>query len=162
MFEFKAKDFVPKFILADKNGAALAAAIQAGMNYMNEKIADAVDVLLDVDTMPVWRLNELAWEYDLQLYPLVPNKRALIKNANRDSKIFGTREYLKNALEYGFGEGSTVNILEWHEYEGEPYNFKVEITLPAASQDVPDETDIVALSKNARSYCEEITLLGNT
>lgn len=158
MFEFKAKDFVPRFILADKNGAALAAAIQAGMNYMNQKIADAVDVLLDVDTMPVWRLNELAWEYDLQLYPIATQTRKLIKNANRDSKMYGTKQAIKDAIVYcvgtwhGPGEGTTV--IEWFDYDGEPYHFKVEVIGDASIAAKAEAA--IARMKNVRSYCDSV------
>lgn len=155
MFEFHANNWIPKFILADPNGKAMAKAIEAAMNYMNGKVADAVACFGDVDTMPKWRLNELAWEYNLQLYQHVGAQRALVKNANRDSKIYGTKAAIVNAVGYRFHSGTTV--LEWHEYDGEPYHFKVQIV---ATEDDQEEAEaIIAQAKNARSYCDGVEMV---
>lgn len=164
MFEFKAEQFVPRFILADKNGAALAKAIEAGMNYMNTKVAEAVDVMFNVDTMPEWRLNELAWEYNLSLYNHIDDvntKRQLVKNAIRDSKIYGTKQALINALEYRFG-ADNVLIEEWHEYSGEPYHFRVKVFREGTSDGQEEAEAIVADAKNARSYCDGVEIVTMT
>ena len=42
MFKFYVSRFVPKFILADKNGYAIAKAIEAAMQYMNKAIDTGV------------------------------------------------------------------------------------------------------------------------
>ena len=65
MFVFDVTKYVPQFLLNDKNGYAMAKAIEAGINYMNTACLNGTKLIYDVDTMPEWRLDELAWEYNL-------------------------------------------------------------------------------------------------
>ena len=55
----------PRFILQDKNGYAIAKALQAGLDYFLARSKVALDTILDVDEMPEWRLDEIAWEYNI-------------------------------------------------------------------------------------------------
>ena len=63
MFKINIEQWVPKFILDDKNGYALAKAIEAALQYMNDKVEEGFNCLTNTDEMPEWRLDELAWEY---------------------------------------------------------------------------------------------------
>ena len=62
MVEFDVTKHVPRFLLADKNGYALAKAIEAGIQYLAEKVNDGIKCVTDVSSMPEWRLDEMAWE----------------------------------------------------------------------------------------------------
>ena len=74
---------VPKFLLRDPNGYALAKAIEAAMAYYAERVEAGIDAVTNPDKMPEWRLDEMAWEkgcmygYDASLEA----KRDWIKNA---------------------------------------------------------------------------------
>ena len=119
---------VPKFIDADVNGHALANAIQAGLSrYRTDAIA-AYNMLYNPDSMPEWRLDDMAWEWNMAWYDFsmpIEIKREMVKRAQAISRGIGTPGLLKYMMEAVF---ETVNILEWTDYEGgSPYYFKVEV-----------------------------------
>ena len=158
MFIFDISKWVPKFILWDKNGYALAKAIEAGLQKMNDIIRQGVDCITDYDTMPEWRLDELAWETNF-LYDYsadVEIKRRLLKNVFYIYRRLGTKAAVENALQAIF-PGS--DLQEWFEYGGEPFYFRMEIELPDSG--ITPEQQARALRsilfyKNARSVLEGI------
>ena len=92
MFELDITKWVPKFILADKNGYALAKAIEAGLQSANDIVSQGVDCITDVDAMPEWRLDEVAWEYNI-LYDYdadIATKRKWVSDAVQTYAIYGT------------------------------------------------------------------------
>ena len=94
MIEFDISSLIPKFIMQDKNGFALAKAIERGVQMFNEIIQDSIDCILDVDKMPEWRLDELAQEYNI-LYDYtadVETKRKWIAKAGWYASMYGTTE----------------------------------------------------------------------
>ena len=127
MIEFDISSLIPKFIMQDKNGFALAKAIERGVQMFNEIIQDSIDCILDVDKMPEWRLDELAQEYNI-LYDYtadVETKRKWIAKAGWYASMYGTKEGLKTYLRAAF---DTVNIDEWWKYGGDPYHFRIQVT----------------------------------
>ena len=59
MIKFDVTKNVPKFILRDKNGYAIAKAIEAGIQKMNDIVEEGVSYIEDTEAMPEWRLDEL-------------------------------------------------------------------------------------------------------
>ena len=49
---FDIERLVPKYIMQDRNGRALAKAIEAGMKYVAKKAEDGLDIITDPDKMP--------------------------------------------------------------------------------------------------------------
>ena len=86
MISFDIRDIIPAFILADKNGYAMAKAIEAGLKYYVEKSRKGLDIITDVDAMPEWRLDEQAEDYNI-LYDY---------NADIEAK----RDWVRNAIPY--------------------------------------------------------------
>lgn len=83
MFQFDIQKWIPKFIWNDRNGHALAMAINAGLQMLNDSAAEGLKLINDYDDMPEWRLDELAWETNC-LYDYnapIETKRQWIKNA---------------------------------------------------------------------------------
>lgn len=157
MFTFNVSQFVPKFIMADKNGYALAKAIEAGMQIANDTIQAGVKLLYDIDTMPEWRLDELAKEYNLILYDSTQSieiKRQWIKDANDFFKKFGTPGYLKQYLEAYF---DSVQVIEWWEYNGDPYHFKVNVSGAYSEETEAWCIEAINKAKNLRSYLDGVT-----
>jgi phage tail P2-like protein len=118
---------VPKFIEADVNGHALSSAIQAGLSRFRADVLAAYNMLYDPDSMPEWRLDDMAWEWNMTWYDFsmtVDIKREMVKRAQAISRGIGTPGLLKYMMEAVF---ETVNILEWTDYDGEPYHFMVEV-----------------------------------
>ena len=155
MFEFDIQRLFPKFILKDKNGYAMAKAIEAGLNYFLEKAQDGLDCVQDVDKMPEWRLDEMAWEYNI-LYDYsesVETKRKWIKNAVAYYAKYGTAAAIVNYLE---GVFDSVTVEEWWEYGGDPCHFRVIVTGEWSA--VADEwaKKAIAEVQNVRSVLDNI------
>lgn len=128
MFSFEIGRWVPKFILGDKNGYALAKAIESAMRAMNDAVLQGVKCVTDCKEMPEWRLDELAWEYNATWYNYdadIERKRAQIEGAMEYYNRLGTPEAVQRAIADVFGDGT---VKEWFQYEGEPYHFRVHTT----------------------------------
>ena len=74
---------VPRFILYDRSGYAMAKALEAGLMAFDRVIGDGVNCLLKISEMPEWRLDEMAWEYGCLYDEAAPVevKRQWIENA---------------------------------------------------------------------------------
>lgn len=147
MFSFDATSWVPKFLLRDRNGRALAKAIEAGLNAMNAVVAEGVGCITDPAAMPEWRLDEMAWEtgcfYDYNA--TVAEKRRMIASSYQTYRTIGTPEMLRLALESIY---SACTIREWPDYDGDPYHFRVELEL----EDAATEEDALRAMDIADSY----------
>ncbi len=156
MFDIDITRLVPKFILNDRNGYALAKAIEAGLRYFLDKVQEGVNVLLDVDSMPEWRLDEMAWELN-SLYDYngeIENKRKWIRNALPYYMILGTPQSIINYLE-GYFEKVTL-------IPGAPYHFSINIV---GELDEGKETWLqyaVETAKNVRSVFDGISMSTET
>lgn len=118
------QDIAPEFLRKDKNGYALAMAIRAGLAYAVEKIENGTAVMTDVDSMPEWRLDELAQEYNA-LYDTTADaamKRQWLKNAIADYRIMGTAEAVRKYLTVVLED---VVVEEAADYGGDPFHFRV-------------------------------------
>ena len=155
MFTFDVQKWVPKFILGDKNGFALAKAIEAAMQQMNDIIKQGIDCLRDYDTMPEWRLDELAWEtnclYDYNAE--IETKREWIKNAAEYYAKYGT---VTATIKYLEGRFDTVNVNEWWQYDGDPYHFQVVVTGEWSEEAAIWAEKAVGATKNVRSILDGI------
>lgn len=154
-FDMQIERWVPKFILRDKNGYAMAKAIEAGLNKMNAIVQEGVQNLLNVDCMPEWALDEKAWEYNI-VYDYsapVPTKRDWIKNAFAMYGLYGTPAGIVKYLEPYL---DNVSVQEWWEYGAQPYHFRV----TAANERTPENDawahKAIAQVKNARSVLDLI------
>ena len=163
MFAFDVTKWVPKFILQDMNGYAIAKAIEVSMQIMNDTIRRGVDRVSDYDKMPEWRLDELAWEYLMDWYDYNGNldtKREQIKNSFNVQRHLGTKSAVLNEITV-FYPGA--NVYEWFDYGGLPYHFKVEIQADTAETDTLSASEIyrriserVRYNKNCRSVLDAI------
>lgn len=153
MFVFNAEDWLPKFILRDKNGYAIARAIEAGMRRMNSAIEKGLAVLTDYDAMPEWRLDELAWEYNC-VYDFnapIEAKRRWIKNAAPIYRLYGT---LQAIYFYIGGYFDGVDVEENWQYGGEPYHFRVTVEGAWTEENVEWVKQAIARTKNVRSVLD--------
>ena len=159
MIKFDVYDIFPKFILQDRNGYAIAKAMEAGMKYFLEKCQDGVDTLLDIDKMPEWRLDELAWEYNC-LYDYnadIDAKRGWIKNALNYYRKHGTADGIKQYLGAYFGE---AQIIEWFEGGLDPCKFDIAVTGLRSDENEAWIRAAVEKAKNVRSILRNIIFNG--
>lgn len=147
MFEVDIRKLVPKFILGDANGYAIAKALEAGLNYMNEVIENSVSMAYDFDNVPEWRLDEIAREYDCPYIfsADIDKKRYWIKNALPTSRRLGTPSAIKTSLVPYIGE-VILNELPDHHFEvyGRDYN----------SSDTSEIMELIGMVKNVRSVLD--------
>lgn len=155
MFVFDVTKWVPKFIMQDRNGRAIAKAIEAALQIMNDTIRQGVDCISNFDTMPEWRLDELAWETNC-LYDYnadVEAKREWIKNAMPMYRLYGTPEAIYKYLGKYF---ENVILEEAWEYGGEPYHFRVTVDGEWTPGSVAWARRAINTAKNVRSVLDSM------
>ena len=157
MFKFYVSRFVPKFILADKNGYAIAKAIEAAMQYMNKAIDTGVKCIYDFDTMPEWRLDELAWETNC-LYDFhadVEAKRAWIRRAIPLYRLYGTPAAI---YEYLDGYFDDIDVEENWQYGGDHYHFRVTVDGTWTPENEAWARKAIEDAKNVRSVLDALAI----
>lgn len=155
MFEFDIAHLFPRFLLNDRNGYAMARAIEAGLKYFLKTCQDGLDCVQDVDKMPEWRLDEMAWEYNI-LYDYsesVEAKRKWIKDATSYYAKYGTAAAIMKYLD---GVFDSVKVEEWWEYGGDPCHFRVIVTGEWSEEAAIWAEKAVGATKNVRSILDGI------
>lgn len=135
MMEIDIRHMVPAFLLADKNGYAQAKMVEKALQIFFETLQKGLDTILDVEKMPEWRLDEMAWEYNIMWYDKnasVEVKRDVVRTRGEVYKYLGTKYAVENVIKTYFGDGF---IKEWFEYDGTPGWFQVHSTNPALQEE---------------------------
>jgi P2-related tail formation protein len=149
---------VPRYLYRDKNGYALAKAIEAGMGYFFERIEAGIAAVLDVDSMPEWRLDEMAWELNC-LYDFsgtIDQKRYWIRNAEGLKRLHGTPQGILNYLE---GYFQNADIEEFWEYGGQPFHFRVTVSGEDYNEGkIAWAQKAILAAKNVRSVLDDVTV----
>ncbi len=155
------KRLAPKYLLADRNGYALIAAIAAADDYMTGKIDAAMEALYDVEKMPEWRLDERAWEMNLEWYDYtadVESKRDQIRGARDYFDRLGTPYAVERAIADVWGEG---RVEEWFDSGAQPYHFSVYTSNTGAlAANRKKFLKILNEVKNVRSVLDNIVYYG--
>ena len=153
---------IPRFLLHDKNGYALAKAIEAALQMAADTIGQGIRTVTDVDSMPEWRLDEMAWELNC-LYDYgadVEKKRYWIRNAAKLYRAFGTKQGILNYLE---GYFQIADIEENWEYGGDPYHFRVTVSAEDFGEDkIAWAQRAIQWAKNVRSVLDGVTVDSST
>ncbi|MBQ8507227.1 MAG: phage tail protein [Clostridia bacterium] len=158
---FEIERLVPRFLLQDKNGYALAKAMEAlalrGMEIMDEAVA----IHSDVEKMPEWRLDEMAQMLNASWYDYAADtetKRAVIRGAKEYYDRLGTPYAIERAISDVYGAG---RIEEWFDYGGEPYHFRVFTTnVSALKENRAKFLRLMDIVKNVRSVLDNIYYSG--
>lgn len=157
MFTFDATKHVPRFILQDKNGHAAAKAIEAAMQVMNDTILHGVKCITDYDSMPEWRLDELAWELNC-LYDYsadIETKRTWIKNAVPLYHLWGTPHAI---YQYVSGYFDNIDLEENWAYGGEPYHFRMTVEGEWTPENEAWARKAIETAKNVRSVLDSLRI----
>ena len=147
----------------------------APINDINLKVFDqiceerfsALDLnvltIYNIDNLPSDVLPHLAEQYHItgnEGWKFCKNeqeKRELIKNAIKLHKYRGTKYAILKALEV---INIKANLLEWFEYGGEPFRFKISLDM-SSSYDSELELqifDLINENKNVRSWLENLSV----
>ena len=157
MFQFDITKWVPRFILNDKNGYALAKAIEAALQMMNDIIDEGVNVVIDYETMPEWRLDELAWETNC-LYDYhadIETKRQWIMNAIPYYRMYGTPAAIYKYISSYF---DNIELEENWIYNGDPYHFRVTVEGIWSPANEAWARKAIDKAKNARSVLDNLAI----
>lgn len=146
---------VPKFLMKDRNGRALAKALETGLNEFLSVCRQGVSMMDDPDSMPEWRLDELAWEYNIPYsYTAdIEAKRGWVRDAYDLSRMYGTAEGIAKYLSAYFGE---AQVLEAADYSGSAYHFKVKVNGAKTVADTAWALSAANAIKNVRSVLDEM------
>ena len=160
---FNVERLIPRAMLRDKDGYALAKAIERAFEIVDEAAQTGIDIIQDPEKMPEWRLDELAQElgclYDYS--GTLAQKRYWVSEAVILYAIYGTPQAIMNFLE---GVFPTVRVEEdWQMEEGLPYHFTV--TVAGGDYGVSKiawAQKVVERVKNVRSVLDGITIDSTT
>ena len=157
MIDFGIEQLFPNFLLHDKNGYAMAKAIEAGLRYGLSVIQTGFETLKDIEKMPEWRLDEMAQElgclYDYNAD--IEAKRHWIRDAGPLFSAYGTPQAICNYLEGYFKE---VKVEEYWEYGGDPFHFRVWVSGNLTMDKVAWVYKAIAEAKNTRSVMDGMSM----
>lgn len=146
---------VPKYIMLDRNGRAMAAALDRAMEIFRRVIRTGIALINDASTMPEWRLDEIAWEYALPWYDYgadLEQKRRIIADMLITLKLMGTPQGVKNVIAQYLGESAELRE------SGGAYHFRaVSHGAPLAAADREQLYRAIRIAKNVRSHMDEMT-----
>ena len=155
---FNIEKLVPRFILSDKNGWALAKAIERAFQLAAEGAQYGIGIIQDPYKMPEWRLDEMAGELGC-LYDYngsIEQKRYWILNATYLYTVYGTAQAIYNFLE---GYFQTVQVEENWEYGGDPFHFRVTVSGGDYGADkIAWARKAIENVKNVRSVLDTVTI----
>lgn len=148
-------DIVPVFMREDRTVRGLCAAADA----MFQKMIDAVHIAWwrkYIDELDADQLDEIAKQIGISWYDDgadIVSKRSVLKNYENVLAIAGTPDAVKFAVKDLFGE---VEIIEWQEYNGQPYHFKMLVNAKLTEDNTRRFSSAVAGAKNVRSIMDSL------
>ncbi|HMT03026.1 MAG TPA: phage tail protein I [Burkholderiales bacterium] len=154
--ELEIKDILPNNLLQDKNLVYLCQAIQPQFSDITQAIMQVL-FLPNLSKLTGGILEHLAWWFNLaadeswSLAITDKQKQDLIANAIEIHRYKGTLYGLKRALA---PLNIIVNIEEWFEYKGEPFNFRINIdgTRKYTPEQLRQLDYYINRNKNVRSW----------
>lgn len=153
MIEFDIHQLIPEFLMNDRNGYAIAKALEAGIKSMFRIIENGLSVVKDVEAMPEWRLDEVAWEYNIpyDYNADISVKREWIRNASVMSRLYGTPEGI---IQYMSGYFNNAILEEAKDYDGDPFHFRMIFPGSWTPENVSWSHKAINTVKNARSILD--------
>lgn len=159
MMDIRIEQLVPQFILNDKNGRAMARAIEAALKYMANVVQEGLNTIMDVDRMPEWRLDEMAWElgclYDYSAQ--IEQKRRWIRDSMPLFAAYGTVQAIYNYLEGVFPD---VEVEEGWQYGAPAFHFRVTVGGEWTENKEAWARRAIADTKNVRSVLDDLAIGG--
>lgn len=157
MIAFRIDEKIPRFIMEDKNGYAMARAIERALQIMCQTVETGLNTVLNVDAMPEWRLDEMAWELG-SLYDYSANieqKRAWIRDSVPLYSAYGTVQAIYNYLEGVFPE---VEVEEGWQYGAPGFHFRVTVGGEWTEEKEAWALRAIEATKNVRSVLDDLSI----
>lgn len=144
------------YLQQDTTIKALCSALTPYLEDINNSIKLAY-LYGRIDELDENIIDELAWQFHVDFYesslPL-GTKRQLIKNSYRWHKIKGTPQAVEELTKTIFGGDSEV--IEWFQYDGEPYTFRVFVNIAALKDGLKTFYKMLDTIKNKRSHLDSV------
>lgn len=132
----------------------------AAMNAYRLLIYSNLDNLKD-DDFGHSLADELAWQFHVDYYDKaadIETKKRLVKQSIKIHRTKGTPQAVIDLLQTAFP--SDAVLLEWFDYGGEPYHFKI-VTSEFEGYDLTKFLTALDSVKNARSYLDSVSVFKN-
>lgn len=149
-------DNLPESLQSD-NVKELAQLIDEKLHELNAT-AEVASIYPRIDELSSDLIDALAIQFHVDFYDStlsLTKRRNLVKNSIRWHVKKGTRAVVQEMANTVFGSAS---VLEWFEYGGDPYRFKIDLL--AEAQMTPETARLIVQAietvKNVRSWLESI------
>ena len=148
-------DIVPVFMRDDKTVRGLCAAADA----MFQKLISAVHIAWwrkYIEDLSAGQLDEIAKQIGISWYDDsadLMSKRSVLKNYENVLAIAGTPDAVRFAVKDLFGD---VEIIEWQNYGGDPYHFKLLVNAKLTEDNTKRFTSAIEGAKNVRSIIDSL------
>ncbi len=156
--EVKLMDLIPVNLKKDKDLIAATESVDKVFFDMINKI-NSILILPNISNLSEELLDSLAFELHVDFYDtnLERNKKiSLIRNSIKWHRQKGTAGAVQELIETVFGDGEVV---EWFEYDGKPFFFKVvSSNAQITSTKVNEFTRALESVKNVRSHLEKVEI----
>nr|DAL52652.1 MAG TPA_asm: tail protein [Bacteriophage sp.] len=148
---------LPSSISGDATVKEIVQAISGRLAQLGEQ-AELVLILPRIKKLPEEIVDELAWQYHVDFYDVaadITKKRELVRKAIARHRYKGTPAAVEEVCSAAF---DTAEVVEWYEYGGEPYHFRVRMV----QESIPDETAMAEMvkavnsAKNTRSWLDSL------
>ncbi len=160
--DYTLSQFIPRFIQKDRNGAAMVAAINAGLQLFTQSV-EYIEVLqTDPANMPEWALDEIAWASATPWYDFtadVETKRGWVQYADAVRACVGTRGAIKRLL---LGMYDQCKIEEYWEYGAELHHFRVAVRGEYSALKTRWAVNAINAVKPLRSVLDGLSLAAET
>ncbi len=147
-----------KYMQQDPTTKALCAALNSQLAQVASE-ADLCLVLPAVKNIPERILDSIAFELHIDWYDAAAPldvKQALVKNSDKVHMYLGTPYAVEQVIHDYFGDGY---VIEWFEYGGQPYHYKVVTSNPAVSGELAGRfVKAVEKVQNIRSRLEQVII----
>ncbi len=120
----------PYFLREDSTGKALLKSIDYALDVFFNACKQAYSNLWDIEQMPEWRLDELAWENSILWYDYkadIDTKRAWVQNADEIMGYIGTEKIIEKLIDAIYG---THEILLYPAFNGQLHEFMLAVSEP--------------------------------
>lgn len=159
--DIQLREMLPSNLSSDELDALSYAINKATANVC--AAADGIRVIALIDEAPEEIVDYLAVEFNSPYYDQsldLEVKRNVVKNTLARYAKVGTPGIIKEFLT---SLGEDIEILEWQDYNGDPYHFSIYVTMPPDSEVteelVAETKDKINKLKNLRSIMDELQLI---
>ena len=117
-------DIMPQSLLSDPFVAAMAKSMDPELQGISAEIIKCI-LLPRIGDLPEEVVDLLAWQFHVDFYEPsldINKKRSLVRNSITWHRKKGTPAVVESLATEVFGSGE---VLEWWEYGGNPYHFKI-------------------------------------